>query len=264
MAGLMTPQSVVHDSARETAAARRMIANKLNQHLWAASAATHIGKLRKLNEDAFCLLSQQNFWLVADGMGGHAAGALSSQTIVDQFQNYVATRFIGQNATNILARLSKTNIDLTEYAHDNNLGIIGSTVAALSIHNCYGLAVWAGDSRIYRIRDQHMHQITVDHDQITEFMNIGLTEEQALAMPGSEAITRAIGSDEKRRPQVSIFEVQENDRYLLCTDGLTKELDDKDIASVVCKNNAEDSISILFRLCLASRARDNISVVVVE
>lgn len=233
-------------------------------HFWSASAATDVGKLRKLNEDSLFLNSEQNLWLVADGMGGHAAGALSSQAIVRQFEDYKATTFIGHNATNILKRLEQTNRELTEYSRSNNLGIIGSTVALLSIHNSHALAVWAGDSRIYRIRDKRIHQITVDHDQITEFMNMGLSEEQAIAMPNSEAIMRAIGSDEKKSPQVNIFEIQKNDRFLLFTDGLLKELDDKDIAFVVCRNNAEDSISILMRLCLAGRARDNISIVMVE
>jgi len=125
-----------------------MTANKVNEHLWSASAASHTGKYRKINEDALFLLSQQNLWLVADGMGGHAAGSLSSQAIVDQFESYEETRFIGHNARNILARLAQTNYDLSEYAHSHDLGIIGSTVAVLSIHNRHGLAVWAGDSRI--------------------------------------------------------------------------------------------------------------------
>lgn len=239
-----------------------MIAATAN--IWTSHGATNVGKVRKLNEDAILDLSEQNLWLVADGMGGHAAGDIASQMIVDRFKDYQQTKLLGHNIKKILAILQAVNSDLTEYACTRGLGIIGSTVALLMMHKHYCVTVWAGDSRVYRLRRGRIRQLTVDHDQVREFMRMGISEESALAMPGSEVITRAIGSDEVQLPQVNLQQHLAGDKYLICSDGLTKELTDEVIEGGLAAFEGEKIVDVLMRKAIECGARDNVSIMLIE
>lgn len=231
---------------------------------WTATGETNVGKVRKLNEDAILDLSEQQLWLVADGMGGHAAGDIASQMIADRLKNYKSTKLLGHNIKDISRRLQKVNEDLTEYAVTKTLGIIGSTVAILMMHKHYCVTIWAGDSRVYRLRNNRLRQLTVDHDQVREFMRMGISEEKALAMPGSEIITRAIGSDEVHLPQVNLHEHLPGDKFLICSDGLTKELSDETIEGAMAAFEQNKIVDVLMRKTLEAGARDNVSIMVIE
>lgn len=231
---------------------------------WTATAETNVGKVRKLNEDAVLDLSEQSLWVVADGMGGHAAGDIASQMIADRIKNYQRTELFGHNIKDIVNRLCQVNDDLTEYALTKGLGIIGSTVAVLLMDKHYCATIWAGDSRVYRLRNNRLRQLTVDHDQVREFMRMGISEEKALAMPGSEVITRAIGSDEVHLPQVNLHQHFPGDKYLLCSDGLTKELSDETIEGAMAAFEKNKIVEVLMRKALEEGARDNVSIISVE
>lgn len=241
-----------------------MISEVTRDDNWISAGQSHTGKVRELNEDAILQMDAENLWLVADGMGGHSAGDISSQMIVDALREYRHGRYFGHNVHNIVAALARVNIDLTEYATNKCLGTIGSTVAVLMTQGRYLAVIWAGDSRVYRLRNGRLHQLTIDHDQVFQFMKMGISEERARQLPGSEVITRAIGSDELLLPQVNLYEIQSGDRFLLCTDGLTKEVSDETIEGALAAFDYAKACDVLMRKSLESGARDNVSIVVVD
>ncbi len=231
---------------------------------WTSTGITNTGNLRQKNEDAFLVNDNENLWLVADGMGGHASGEVASQMIAAKMQAFNTTPLLGQNVRNIINTLKSINHDLEEFARTHDLGLVGSTIAVLHIHKNACICVWAGDSRVYRLRDNCLKQLTTDHCQLTELMEEEYDEEQLQFLAGSSAITRAIGSDEILAPQASIFNLQTNDKFLLCSDGLNKELSDNQICEIFSTNDASIASKIMLQQALDVKGRDNITIVTVE
>lgn len=231
---------------------------------WVSSGLTDTGNVRKKNEDALLVNDNEQFWLVADGMGGHSSGEIASQLIVKDLLDFTSTKLLGQNVRKIIHRLKQINHDLEEYARTHDLGLVGSTVAVLHINKNVCACIWAGDSRVYRLRDQKLKQLTTDHCQATELLEMEFDAVNIDSMPGMSAITRAIGSDEILAPQVNIFDLHKDDKFILCTDGLNKELLDEQIAMIVADNPAHKASKILLQSALEVRGRDNISIIVVE
>ena len=236
----------------------------LTEHKWTSSGLTNTGNIRQKNEDAFLVNDSENFWLVADGMGGHASGEIASQKITEKMQAFCSTPLLGQNVRNIINILKSINHDLEEYARTHDLGLVGSTVAVLHIHKNVCICIWAGDSRIYRFRNKRLAQLTTDHCQLTEFMEEEHDEEQVQFMAGSSAITRAIGSDEILAPQVNIFDLHANDKFLLCSDGLNKELSDNTICEILSTNSSPCASKIMLQQALGVKGRDNITIITIE
>ncbi len=236
----------------------------LTEQKWVSSSLTNTGNIRQKNEDAFLVNDHENFWLVADGMGGHASGEIASRKITEKMQAFCATPLLGQNVRNIVNILKSVNLELEEYARTHDLGLVGSTVAILHIHKNVCICVWAGDSRVYRLRRKKLVQLTTDHCQLTEYMEEEYDAEQIQFMAGSSAITRAIGSDEILAPQVNIFDLHSNDKFLLCSDGLNKELSDNRICEILSSNTSESANRIMLQQALDVKGRDNITIVTIE
>jgi protein phosphatase len=224
-----------------------------------------VGTVRKLNEDAVLDLPDVGLWMVADGMGGHAAGDFASGAIVSALAGIPSPASLGALIDEVRRRLQSVNRQLNEEARDRREQVIGSTVVVLLVFGGHGVVVWAGDSRAYLYRRGELTRLTRDHSQVEELVSRGLiTPEQAEHHPAANVITRAIGVADQLELDSEMFAVAEDDTFLLCSDGLYREVDDDGIRAALALGDCRESCDALIEAALASGARDNVSVVVVR
>lgn len=234
---------------------------------WSSSGVSDVGHVRKINQDAFIERSETGLWAVADGMGGHKAGEDASKAVVDALQTLSP---VGSNlerfSAAVVVRLKQVNSELIEMARKFGSGeIVGSTVVVLLAAGNRCAAVWAGDSRIYRYRDRTLVQLTEDHSLVAELSRMGVNSREELAEgPVSSVLTRALGAEEHIEIDVIMSEAKEGDVYLLCSDGLTREVSSGEIAEILSKRDCDKSARELIDLALSRGARDNVTVVVVR
>ncbi|NND89395.1 MAG: serine/threonine-protein phosphatase, partial [Granulosicoccus sp.] len=185
---------------------------------WFSCAASHLGHVRKINEDAFMDAREQSLWVVADGMGGHSRGDRASQSIIEALHTFEPLANPLDSVDDLLSRLNQANDTCRQAAQGQ---VMGSTVAALYLHEDRGYVLWAGDSRIYRHRHGDFAQLTDDHSLVQELHRLGeLTADEAENHPSSNVITRAIGVADDIEVQVRQVDLEPGDRFLLCSDGL--------------------------------------------
>jgi serine/threonine protein phosphatase PrpC len=238
----------------------------LGSHFEYLSASlSHVGCVRTLNEDACLELTDRQLWVVADGMGGHMAGDVASRTVVDFARvvphDPIFSSFVEQ-VENQLIGAHKALVD----AGRSTGKISGSTVVAFLAHGRQGLVMWAGDSRLYLFRQGNLFQVSRDHSFVEELLAVGgITPEEARTHPRANVITRAVGAGEELVLDLDIFELQHGDLLLLCSDGLYKELEDREIGVLMARSDSPALIAQdLIGACLERRARDNVTVVVVR
>ncbi len=232
---------------------------------WTSASRTHVGHVRKLNEDACLELPELGLWVVADGMGGHAAGDVASRMIVNSLHRGSTAKSLDALSAQVQRALQKVNRKLSAEADRRGQQIIGSTVVVLLIKGRNAICLWAGDSRIFLLRNNRLRQLTTDHSQIEELIAQGrIAREQAESLPGSNAITRAVGvMDELILDHVS-QDVCDGDRFLLCSDGLYNEVKPTEIAEILALHDCRESADRLIEKALQGRARDNITAIVVK
>ncbi len=193
---------------------------------WSSAANTHPGNHRPRNEDAVFCSSGRRLWAVADGMGGHKAGDYASETIAQTLSDIELSTCLSECVDRIEDSLLEVNDHLRRHARiecDGNT--VGSTVVVLVVRDDVGVALWAGDSRLYRVRGRQMLQITRDHNPIADLLDSGaVTEEEALGTD-THIITRAVGGQRELHLDVAVFDVAPGDTLLLCTDGLYREVE---------------------------------------
>ncbi len=232
---------------------------------WTSASRTHVGRVRKLNEDACLELPRLGLWAVADGMGGHAAGEVASRMVIDRLSRLDRPDQLEEFTARVRRAMQQVNRDLAREARRRGRQMIGSTVALLLIGEERAVCLWAGDSRIFLLREQRLKQLTRDHSQIEDLINQGrITRQEAEAMPGNNAITRAVGVMENLELDSFVLDVREGDRFLLCSDGLYNEVDAVDIERLLDTEDCQEAADRLLSQALQGRARDNISVVVVH
>lgn len=230
---------------------------------WDSASRTHVGTVRKLNEDAVLERPDRGLWVVADGMGGHAAGDFASASVVDALNGISAPASLGVLLGEVRQRLQAVNQSLSEEARQRGQEVIGSTVVVLALFGTHAVVLWAGDSRAYLYRDGELKQLTRDHSQVEEFINLGLiTPEQAEGHPASNIITRAVGVAGYLDVDSEMFEIAAGDTVLLCSDGLYRELGDAEIKACLAMADCQQACEALLEGALAQGARDNVSVVV--
>ncbi len=229
---------------------------------WSSACDTHPGNIREQNEDAVLSLSGSGFWLVADGMGGHADGDYASDAIVQSLAEVTLTHDLCDCVDAIEDRLLEVNDHLRRQARVQGEGrTIGSTVVAMVAREGVGVALWAGDSRLYRLRRGRMELITRDHNPVADLLDRGaITEEEALDAD-THVVTRAVGGQPDLHLDVVVFDIQADDTLLLCSDGLYREVDLEVIRGAL-EGEVEAAVEELMIRCLEGAARDNVSVVV--
>lgn len=232
---------------------------------WTSFGATHMGMVRKVNEDAMLDRPDAGLWAIADGMGGHAAGDVASRRIVEALAELRVQESLADMLSGAEDALAAVNDELLELAVTEHKRTIGSTVVGLILAQGHGICLWVGDSRLYRQRKGQLERITQDHAMVEEMVEVGLiSRAQAETHPQANRITRAIGASDNLFVDLEIFRLQPGDRFVLCSDGLYKELSDRDINAVLGRSNGADTAELLVQQALERGARDNVSVVVVH
>ena len=228
---------------------------------------TDKGRVRGHNEDSFLDQPQQSLWVVADGMGGHTAGDLASKMIVDRLAKVTfkpdAASFIDHVETELYA----VNEDLRRHARERNVGLIGATVVALLGGKDFVMCGWAGDSRAYRFQNGQLQMISRDHSTAQEMMDTGqfTLDQLKQTKPSGNTITRAVGGEAHLFLDWSLSSYEPGTQFLLCSDGLTKEVSDTRIADEFKKGLSPAELAkTLVQAALDHGGRDNVTAIVVR
>ena len=230
---------------------------------WHSAAVTTAGNVRTHNEDAVLELPSVGLWAVADGMGGHKAGAVASQMVVAALACVRNHERASALIDEVEDRLYEVNDYLVGFAGE--AGITGTTVAVLLALERHIVSLWAGDSRIYRSRNGHLAQLTRDHSETEEMLYDGvLSPWDLIRRQSSNVITRAVGGDTQLFLDIELSGLQDGDRYLLCTDGLHKELSDRELTRYLAQHGPEEACQGLLGCALQGVCNDNVSAVVVR
>lgn len=229
---------------------------------WHSVSASETGFVRTVNEDAHLDARENSLWVVADGMGGHSYGDKASRSIIDQLVSFKQSADMKASVRDIEHRLALAN----SFCRDHSDGkVMGSTVAALFAHDPYCFFMWAGDSRVYRYRDGMLEQMTEDHSFVQELVTLGeLKREDMEQHPSSNIITRAIGVHSDLQLETTYALGEPGDRYLICSDGLFKDVSHEEIAMGMACITAEETLQTLTDLALERGGRDNITAIVVQ
>lgn len=236
---------------------------------WHSYGITHTGKVRKKNEDALLVDPENGLWAVADGMGGHRSGNTASQMIVKNLRDMGPTRSLEEFVDAVEDALIDTNTTLYGMAAEDQPGgrraTMGSTVALLRVYGRYCYYAWLGDSRLYRLRDGELRQMTIDHSQVEEYVEQGLiSRREAQNHPHGNMVTRAIGVTANICLDMDLQELQLGDRYLLCSDGITKHVPDLELQELLGAGEVEQICSNLVATVLERGAKDNLTAIVVS
>jgi protein phosphatase len=233
---------------------------------WWSCCRTTTGRQRSVNEDAYLSLDDPGLWVVADGMGGHARGDVASRLIVDAFRGLATPDSLEHFASDVTSRLASANQRMREQARRRGTGqLMGSTVVAFLVYKREWMCLWAGDSRAYLLRDGRLTQITRDHSVAEELVQRGkLRRDQAATHPSSNRITRAVGTQDQLVVDQYRSHLRDGDAFLLCSDGLTKEVSDDEVAAIMEDYDCEEASQELLELTLERGARDNVTVAVIR
>lgn len=229
------------------------------------NAKTHVGLKRKVNEDAVLALPDQHIWLVSDGMGGHDAGDFASRLIADRVAMIPQGLAPTDRMHALRDALKSAHQIIVQEAENRGRGVIGATVATLMLANGHFVGLWAGDSRIYRLRDGNIEMLTTDHSAVAELVLAGqMSWDEAEQHPQSNAITRAVGVGETLDLDKIRGEVQRGDRFLICSDGLTKYATFDVLRRHLMQLPIETVSDQLIQIALSGGGADNITVIVVD
>ncbi len=245
------------------------------------AAKTDVGMKRSHNEDYFALIEDEQLFIVADGMGGHACGEVASKLsadVIGEFYrhskdqdatwpyrydhnlSYVENRMVAA------VRLANARIHQKSQS-DAGLRGMGTTLVGALVLNDTIYVAHVGDSRVYRVRNGDIKQLTRDHSLLEDYRDArpDMTEEEARNFPHKNVITRALGMRDNVQVDINKFEIQDGDRYLLCSDGLSGMLDDDALHEIVtAHDDLEQGVSELIRRANEAGGTDNITAMVVE
>jgi protein phosphatase len=237
---------------------------------YSAAAVTDRGRKRPSNEDAFGFSVEDGVFAVCDGMGGAAAGEIASSLAVDEVLRVFDGRFTGQTAPmpqlGEEAIVAANDAIYTRSQRNYRLSGMGTTLVFLVVE---GARVWilnVGDSRCYRLRNGCLEQLTLDHSLVEEQVRLGrMSRAEALRSPLRNVITRALGTQCRVTPDTFELQAEPGDLFLLCSDGLTRELTDVTIESLLnAKLDLDDLNAELVRAANKAGGHDNITCVLVR
>jgi len=238
-----------------------------NDFSWISSGTTHVGTVREVNEDNYIEQPELGLWVVADGMGGHSAGDIASTMVVDGLSVLERTGSNEEFIQKIIDVLSITNQKLRQMAFSRfgKKSMVGSTVVVLVCFEGRYTILWAGDSRVYLYKRGMLKQVTRDHSHVNELIDSGaLPEEEAESHPLANVITRAIGAAQDLNIDRIDGDLESGDIFLLCSDGLNKELTDSEIQQFFTTENVVDINKALIHSALIRGAKDNITAISVK
>lgn len=240
---------------------------------------TDVGRKRGHNEDALLLDHENRLYIVADGMGGHASGEVASgmavETLTQFFKEtredqdktwpYKMDKTLSYEENRLSNGVKLANKQIFRRAQaDLRLKGMGTTVVSLFCTDRYAYIGHVGDSRVYRIRDKKLKQITEDHSLLNDYMKIKkLTQSEIDNFPHKNVIVRALGMKEIVQVDICREELQKGDIYLLCSDGLSGLVEDQEMCKIVVEHEADlsEAAKILIETANKNGGNDNITVV---
>ena len=244
-----------------------------------AHARTDPGPVREHNEDAFLVDADAGLFIVADGMGGHAAGEVASALAVDALQDVLLgqgdpdetrlDRATPDNEEAIRERLryamNQASLRIRRAAFDNPAHAgMGTTVCVLLVEDGLAHLGHVGDSRIYLFRDGRLQRLTRDHTVVQQEIDAGrLTPKLARIVPHKNILTQSVGYHGPVEPDTSTRPVRDGDVFIICSDGLTDPLDDEQLARIAAGTGLDQLAEVLTQEALDAGADDNITVVTV-
>ena len=241
----------------------------MSTYYFATAGKSAVGMVRAGNEDS--ALTSNALVAVADGMGGHAAGEVASRIAIQVLamnSRVISAKDIDQESADDIFATSISDIDdaLANAADDNpSLTGMGTTLSALFLRGSAVALLHVGDSRIYRLRGNTFEQLSRDHTVIQELLDQGsITEAEIATHPQRTVLTQVLMGDGRSQPSLTIFDVKSDDRYLLCSDGLTGVLSDKEIKSILKGKARGAAVDALVDAAYVQGAPDNVTVVVAD
>lgn len=246
-----------------------------------AFGLTDIGRKRKHNEDSFTMDLDEGLFVVADGMGGHAAGEVAAKITVETIAEFIEATSQKEEATwpfhydhqyqfnsnRLLVAIEKANERvIAAVTSQPSLKGMGTTVVAAVFNGAMLSLAHVGDSRAYRLRAGELARLTDDHSWVHEQIVAGiLTEEEAKAHPLKNVVTRALGGGATVVPDIREHQIQPGDRYVFCSDGLTTMLPDEEIRETIQNTpDLEKACRLLVDKANDRGGLDNITVILVD
>ena len=227
---------------------------------------THVGLRRKVNEDSLAVRTERGLWAVADGMGGHQAGDVASAKVTEALLNLPIVYGLDSLTASAVAALEAVNHELIELAGSTEVErSIGSTVVGLAIAGDEYRAFWAGDSRAYRLRDGKVEQLTRDHSLVQSLVDAGMLQpDEAEHHPNANIITRAVGVAPDLSVETVSGDVAAGDQFILASDGLTRLVDDHELAEELRTGSMDEGADRLIDKVLSRGAPDNATLIIVR
>ncbi|GIW21720.1 MAG: protein-serine/threonine phosphatase [Candidatus Sericytochromatia bacterium] len=243
-----------------------------------SSGYTDVGRVREVNQDSFIVVDLLGLYIVADGMGGHAAGEKASITAIgtalDIFSSYdfENQKIVGSDETLSIIDMIRisfkeaNNRIIKESISSVHLQGMGTTQVMSIIYNNKAYLGSIGDSRIYKITSSSIEQLTRDHSVVQDLMDQGLiTSEEAKVHPYKNVITKCLGMQAEIEIDTKEINLEKDDKLLLCTDGLTGLVTDEEIKNIVNSNNdLNNVVKKLVNLANERGGHDNITVVIIH
>ena len=229
---------------------------------------TDTGRVRTKNEDSILVHDDENVWIVADGMGGHHAGDFASQTITNNLSLFKQHSSLDDSILLLEENILNSNsiIRKKSYKLGRN-ATIGSTVVCVYIWQNLLFAFWAGDSRLYRFRDTKLERLTEDHSYVEELVRMGKIEARdAEDHPAANVVLKAVGIDDNLCMDFEYFEMLEGDIYIICSDGLYKDLDEDRLKPII-ESHTDDMTELsesLLSSALEAGGTDNTSIITMK
>ena len=245
------------------------------------AARTDVGMVRSHNEDYFALIEDEKLFVVADGMGGHASGDIASKLSADTMgefyrmtrsqdapwpYRYDASLSYAENRVVAAIRLANARIHEAAKRHRSQRGM-GTTVVAFHVNGERGYVAHAGDSRCYLIRNGRMQPLTRDHSLLEDYKDArpDLTQEEIRDFPHKNVITRALGMRETVEVDLCEIKLDDGDRFMLCSDGLSGMLEDPEMLQIIVDSrDPEGAVNDLIHRANELGGTDNITAMLVE
>jgi serine/threonine protein phosphatase PrpC len=226
---------------------------------------THAGTVRSHNEDSLVERSDVGLWAVSDGMGGHRSGDVASALVIDwlgRVQRPVGKPFMDA----VKNAIAEANRELYRQGSQVSASsTMGATVTVLGAEGGRFFCLWAGDSRLYRMRDGQLLRLTRDHRYIQDLLDSGILQESdAENHPKRSVITRAIGIDADVKLDSAEGDMRVGDVFVLATDGVTGVCKDSELAGILSKDGLDTAADRIVTLCLERGAPDNLSLILVK
>lgn len=233
-----------------------------------STGATDPGLIRSSNQDAYYIDPEGRFFIVADGMGGHAGGEEASRIATGQIKEYLGENWHSSKSGEELLQEAFSQANeaiLQDQKNHLERADMGTTAVVVMFRPPDSpLRAHVGDSRLYRFREFQLEQVTEDDTWVARAIKFGdITPEEARIHPFRHVLSRCLGREDLHEVDIQSFDLKEGDRLLLCTDGLTEELADQNIAEYLETSSIQETATSLVEAAKQHGGHDNITLIIV-